>query len=417
MFRNTLLTVVILLTPLLVSAGVDRVDINARGEGSTYQEALNNALLEAIGQVHGKAIESEKMSLSTEVSSATNESEEYYASDEYLSVVKEKTKGVVSGYEVLIADDSSGHWILEVLTQVAKYKKSKSADRKRIVIIPSEVVTNTFSVLGAKLNAQKMAVTLDQLISDSLVQTRKFAVLDRKNTRAVASELALASSSNSAKEEAARLGQSLVSDFMLVGTLDRLQYSTNTRKMRTSDKTYIVGSGDASYSYSFIEVATSQVFFSDTVETSVGHEELPRANRDKANIVGEVLLGELSKSLVKFLVDQIYPLAIISKRSDEVILSEGGKRLSVGDSYKVYKRGEKIFDPYTKEFSGYEEFYCCVVKVNRVAPKQSYATITEGVDLIPDSVPARLFVLRDKIEIVKPKITKSKKISTEDNDW
>jgi curli biogenesis system outer membrane secretion channel CsgG len=417
MYKIYYLLFIFLIFPFHINAAVDFVDVNAKGFGSSYQEALNNALTEAIGQVHGKSIDSQKMSLSIEASSTTNESDEYFSSDEYSSVVKEKTKGVVSSYQIIEADDSSGEWVLDVVAQVGQYKKSKSADRKRIVIVPSKAGKNTFSVLGEMINGQKIANKMDQALSDGFVQTRKFAMLDRKNTDALDSELALAVSGKAATEEAARIGQSLVSDFVLVGTLDRLQYSTTTKKMRTSDKTYTVGAGNASFSYSFIEVATSQVFFSDTVKTSISHNELSNAGHNNAGLVSEALVSALSKKLVKAFVDQIYPLAIISRRGGEVILSEGGKRLSVGDSYRVYKRGEKIYDPYTKEFSGYEELYCCVVMVNRVAPKQSYATITKGSSSIPDVVPARSFVLREKVKKPQSKAIKPKKISKEDKGW
>jgi hypothetical protein len=408
---------IVLFFPLLANGGVESIEVNVQGEGNSYQQALNNALLEAVGQIHGKSIDSQKMTLSIEASSATNESEEYYSSDAYLSVVKEKTKGQVSSYKVLDADDSSGRWILDVVAQVAKFKKSKSADRKRIVIAQSKVGQNTFSVLGQNINAQKVAEKMDQSMSDGLVQTRKFAILDRQNNAAVDSELTLAASDRVSTEEAARIGQSLVSDFVLVGTLDRVQYSTTTKKMLTSDRTYTTGSGDAAFSYSFIEVATSQIFFSDTVKASISHNEISRAERNKPDLVSDALIEALSNKLVKVLVDQIYPLAIISRRNGEVILSEGGKRLSVGDSYKVYKRGDKIYDPYTKEFSGYEEFYCCTVQVNRVGPKQSYAAITAGEEAVPATVPARIFVLREKISKAKPKLVKSKTIPKEDNDW
>jgi hypothetical protein len=417
MSKYCCLFVVALLFPLLVNAGVDRVDVNVKGEGSSYQEALNNALLEVIGQIHGKSIESEKMTRFLEASSTTNQSEEYYSSEEYLSVVKEKTKGVVSSYKVLHADDSSGRWILDVAAQVGKYKKSKSANRKRIVITPSKVGRKDFSILDENIDAQEVAEKMDQSISDSLVQTRKFSVLDRKNNAAVNGELALAVSGNAATEEASRIGQSLVSDFVLVGVLDRAQYSTTTTKMRTSDRAYTTGSGSASYSYSFIEVATSQIFFSDTVKVSISHNDISKASRNSPTVVTEEIITALSKKMVKVLVDQIYPLAIVSKNNAEVILSEGGKRLSVGDSYKVYKRGAKIYDPYTKEFSGYEEFYCCTVKVNRVGPKQSYGAIVAGEEAVPDSVPARIFILREKLANTKTKLDKQKKTSQHDNDW
>jgi hypothetical protein len=399
------------------AGAVKTLDIRVIGEGRSYQEALNNALLEAISQVNGKSIESSKISLSIEASETTNESEEYYSSDAYSSLVKERTKGAVSGYQIIQSNEDAGVWQIEVTAQVAKYQASKSSQRKRIVIVPATASQESYQILNNSIKSTEASQKINQSISDVLVGTRKFSLLDRNNDEMLRKELSVAASDASPTAEAARLGQKLVTDFVLVGKLEGLGYSTSSKKMRTSDRILTTGSGAATYSYNLIEVATSQVFFSDTVSVRLTHEDINRANRENSKAITNAIISKMASKIVKTLTSQIYPLSIISKNGNEVILSEGGKSLKVGDSYKVYKRGAKIYDPYTKEFSGFEEYLCCTLKITRVAPKQSYAELLTNSGKLPNVVPPRKFVLRGKIAKKSPKPIQVKPIKEKDNDW
>jgi hypothetical protein len=415
--RNLIALLVYLCVVPAYAGSVTEVDVTVSGEGRSYQQALNDALLEAIAQINGKVIDSTKITLRADISTTSNEDSEYYSTDAYQSLIKERTNGAVSSYQITDSFEEDGVWQVEVVAQVAKFKMSKSAQRKRVVVVPAKVQEGSFSVLSKGVPGRQASMKIDQAISDILTGTRKFAVLDRQSDEVVQKELALAASGKSPTTEAARLGKKLVTDFVLVGQLEDLHYSTQTKKMRSSDRTYTIGAGSIVYSYNLIEVATSQVFFSDTINIKVDHNDVAKSDRSNSTAITNTMLTKAASKIVGTLTRQIYPLAIIAKSGDEVILSEGGKSLKVGDRYKVYKRGKKIYDPYTKEFSGFEEHLCCTLKVTRLAPKQSYAVMLTGSDQLPEQIPDRTYVLRDKVSKKTADPIRTDVFEQEDSNW
>ena len=60
--------------------------------------------------------------------------------------------------------------------------------------------------------------------------------------------------------ELAKLGQELVSDYVLVGTLNNLSLREQTRKLNTVDREIKTIVGNTSLSYRIIDVPTGQVF-------------------------------------------------------------------------------------------------------------------------------------------------------------
>lgn len=397
------------------AGSVNSVRIEVSGEGHNYQMALNNALVEAIGQVNGKHLDSSKISLSVDVNVETNDASEYFSADAYQSLIYERTQGAVKSYEILDSNEQDGVWLVELSVEVAKYKNSKSANRKRVVILPTLPVKSVYRLGGSSLTGSEFSQTLDHELSDYLVQTRKYAVLDRQSNSELDKELSLSLSGQTPIEEAARLGQKLMADFIITGKLSNAYFNVKTKKMRTSDKEYQIGSGKASYSYKLIEVATSQIFFSDSVDVDINNDDI-NMESDSAESISFWISKKIAEKVVSVLNNQIYPLSIIAKNNNEFILSEGGKVVKEGDQYRIYKRGEKIYDPYTGEFSGYQESYCCLIKITRVKPKQSYAVLLEGEGNIPDNISAKQLVAREKVR--KKSIKKDVgKISTDDAGW
>lgn len=138
--RSVLLLIFFALMSILsmtTSAGsVRESTVSASGEGRSYQQALNQALLEAIAQVNGKLLDSTKITLRADAATVSNEEESYYSTDAYQSLVRERTNGAVSGYEIVQAFEDAGLWQLEIVAQVATFQASDSAQRKRIVLCP-----------------------------------------------------------------------------------------------------------------------------------------------------------------------------------------------------------------------------------------------------------------------------------------
>lgn len=417
-----LVTLSLLLCPLLShAANIKHVEIKSSGSGVSLHSAVNSALLSAIAQVHGKSIESEKISVSMEASITTKNDEAYLASEGYLEKIKEKTKGAISSYRILTKEETNaGNWLVTLSVMVAQYKKSKSSERMRLVITPFTTESNDYVLNSKKVKAKSVTKNIAEQLSTFLVQTRKFAILDRTFTKQVNNELSNAKAENVHIDESARLGQKLVADFVLVGSISAFNYSTTTKKMRTSDKKYTVGHGMLAVNYKVIDTATQQVVFADTANVKVTHKDLLSVSVSDKKAIMSFMANKLAKKLSIKIQNQLFPLAIISNDGQQVILSQGGNSLAVGEKYKVYKTGEKLYDPYTKEFLGREESYFCDVTIIRVNAKQSYGEVSNTISELPLDIAKKTYILREKVKTRPVRVKKNRrkeKKSKQDDNW
>jgi len=411
-----------------VQAATEYIEVEAVGYGTTLPEAVNSALVEAIGQVQGKGIDSNTQFINTEESLDTNDDSTYYSSEKYISKVKEETKGVVSKYDILSAGKSEGAgWEVKVLVSVAKYRRKASAGRKRIAIRPLRMSRDIYTVSGSRVKAGDIRRRFSEALVSRLVQTRRFTILDREFTEATESELNLAASGDVQVEEQARLGQKLVADYVLTGSFEDLSYETSSKKMRMTGRTITNGDGYVEIGYRLIDVALQQVTFSDTVRIPINGEQLLSTTgwRGGKHAIASSLLDSAAEKIAKTITDQIYPMALVSVKGSNVVIGQGGNGLKPGARYNVYQRGEKLYDPYTREYIGRNEVFCCTVEVDRVAPKTSYGHIVQKDIDLAQGFTAGAYVLREKVNVAKEerssdKIGKklvSKKKKNNDDDW
>jgi len=422
------LLIICLYIVLPVQAGMEYIEVEAVGYGITLPEAVNSALVEAIGQVQGKSIDSDTQFINTEESLDTNDDSAYYSSEKYISKVREQTKGVVSKYDILSSGKSEGvGWKVKVLASVAKYKKNASAGRKSIAVLPLRMSRDTYTVSGSNVKAADIRRRFSEVLVARLVQTRRFTILDREFTEEAEAELNLAASEDVRVEEQARLGQKLVADYVLTGSFEDLSYETSSKKMRMTGRTVTRGDGYVEIGYRLIDVALQQVTFSDTVRIPINDEELlsTTGGRGGKHAIASSILDSAAEKIAKTITDQIYPMALVSVTGKAVVIGQGGNGIKPGARYNVYQRGEKLYDPYTKEYIGRNEKFCCTVEIDRVAPKTSYGHIIQkDVDLTQGFAPGA-YVLREKINVAKAEHSRDKigkkpvsnKKKSNDDDW
>ncbi len=424
LLQGKTMKLMLLFLSLLISfdamAGVKHVEIEAEGHGTTLGDAINSALIEAIGRVNGKSVDSVSVMQSLQVEIASNAKNEYFASDAFAKQVIERTKGAVSGYEIIRKDeDASGLWNVVLIAKIAKYQKSPSSNRKRIAIMPLRSARNDFRLAGSALSSEEVSRVLNQSLSNYLTQTRKFTVLDREYMEESSSELALIGDGTPI-EEMARLGEKIVADYMFVGTIEKVEYAKLSRAMRTSDKKVTYGAGDIELGFKLIEVATQQTVVSDKAKASLQDGGLVGAQASLS-----ALADKASAEASRIIMAQIYPVMMISVVGDDVVLNQGGISVSQGARYKFYRYGEKMYDPYTKEYIGRQESYVGIIEINRVNPKQSYGRIVESsIDLVTNFEDGQ-FILREKVistqNTTLKKITdlkeKRKRKEESDDDW
>lgn len=389
-------TIFFLIMPASAATKTAAKEIKIEAQGATYEAAVNEALVEAIARVHGKTISSEKLTESLEVSASDGKQQEYFAADAYQSQVREKTQGMVLGFDVINSEQiSDSKWSVTLNVKVADYKKSAIADRQRIAVLPFRTGKNSFSLAGQSLKSDTVARSLNTAITEKLVTTRKFAILDREFDDAAQDELSRLAITSIAPAELARLNQGLIADYLLVGTIEALSFDLQERTMRTSDKKFVSGHGQLKVSFRLIEVATSQIVFSGSANSSLTDKNLLNGVHTAAGDISHQFISKVATAIVRDTTDQIYPLTIIGKQGDEVIISEGSSTLKVGQRYEVFRRLEKIIDPYTNELTGWSEEACCELEITRVTTRLSYGRLTKQPTGLTEPIKPKTLMLRE----------------------
>ena len=158
--------------------------------------------------------------------------------------------------------DSNGIFNVEIKATIAKFALSKTAKRKRIAVVPFRL--NVGRIDLENFSPDDFRELLNQKFSTYLVQTRKFTVLDREFEEEIKGELSnLAESENI--DDQVKIGQALFADYIVVGRVDNLEIKEVEKKFLTSEKTIKKTMGILNFSYRIIDVPTTQIKYSSSV--------------------------------------------------------------------------------------------------------------------------------------------------------
>ena len=372
---------------------IETVSVNSKGYGDGPESALNSALTQAIGQVNGRSIDSDTLLTTTEKTSTKNDESDYLSSRDFKESIKSKTKGVVESYSIISnAKDDSGLWVAEITAQIARFKTSKSANRKRIAVIDLIGRQGCCLTAEGELNPDVAAYEVSSAISNFLVQSRKFTVLDRSFQGFAETERnTLKTSENMPVKELAKLGQELFADMILVGNLNSIRLQKAQRKMNTSDRVLEYLAGNIATNIRIIDTATGQIKFSSSLRMNPKDLDL--------NLGSDIFT--ISKKVgerVGFTVlNAIYPIQVTGVTEKIVVdLNTGGDVVSVGQVFDLMLLGEKIKDAYTKESLGKRETKIGTVEITQVSPKQSRgkATLINETSNLETNFKPKMYILR-----------------------
>lgn len=399
------------------------VNIEVEGLGTSERNAIDLALTEAMGRVNGRSIESEVLSQTSETTKSDNDSFEYLGSEEYQNEIKSKTKGVVESYNLISSGkDATGLYRVKLSVSVIKFKPSKSANRKRIAVLPLQVRNNCCRVGSTSINGEALGPEVTAAVSAYLVQTRKFTVLDRAYEGQASTERDRLAGANVPITELAKLGQSLVADYVLVGTINNIVLREQERKLSTVDRIVKSIQGNVAISYRIIDVPTGQVKFAETYNKRISGEIKSLEDAAQASLEAAQLTA--SNIGLKIL-EAIYPFVIESIDGDQVTIGTGGDVIQVGQQFRLIQYGEKVRDSYTKESLGRKELVIGMVEITEVTPKISYGKIINtSVKDLQSKFKPKSFIIRSvpegakKSNNIKKQKEMRKKIEEEfDEGW
>ena len=413
-YRIIIVNLFLLLFSNFAYTEITYVEINAKGKAESYEIALKKALKEAISKVNGVTLKTESVLETIDKSLTTNEGSSASMGRDLKEKISEKSGGSIKSFDILKEyEDANGLQVVEIRATVAKYKLSKTANRKRMAIVPFRVNLNEISIFGKRGfdDADNLIRFINQEFTNYFVQTRKFTILDREFDKEIAAELM--NLDNSEKiEDQVKIGQKLFADYIIVGRLDFLVLEKIEKKFLTSDKILKKEIGTLNFSYRVIDVPTGQIKYSSKVALEVDIKKQTQPIPYLFNLIAQEAGLEIMYA--------IYPILVEKIEDDLLYLGQGGNQIKVDDNFTIYERTDsKIKDTYTGETLGNVEKVVGKATIIDSNAKFSVAQITEQkYDLSEDFKP-RKYMVKPIKEIKKKKSstkTKKKKKAI-DQEW
>ena len=391
------------------------VSTSVEGIGLNKKEAIKDGLLQAISQVNGIQMSSESSTMMKSFETVSDGNENFASASSFQEKIKQSTKGVVQSWNIIsVSKTGSGEMIkanLEV--KVSKLQLSDQLKRMRIVISDPEIGRNVKNVSKAK----RFNTTFSSNLNKMLTNSNRFAILDRKNTQAISKELKMIASGNFRVEEVAKLGNKVAADYLLISSLNDIG-SKKIYKKLMGEKISITNS-NASISVSIVDIATSQIVFSDDFDLSQSGGNL------------KSLAKLISNRLSRKVTDTFYPAKVIGLNGENIIVDQGKSFFNKKTKYKLLKLGGKVIDQTTGKFSARVENEVGDLNFISGSPKQSKLKIVgtemklsnlkfDGSFLVRPvfkTLPTEDEIAKERLKKVKSKSKKMMKKIDKDKDW
>jgi curli biogenesis system outer membrane secretion channel CsgG len=416
-----LLLVVAVVCPKVFSAAKTIVS-QTKGQGVTREQAIQKALYQAVAQAKGLAVSSGRYEFGFQSAGVGIDTKDTGKTIEFDSVSVQAggstqmtdIAGWVKSYEVIEEqkiDDRT--YEVTIKAWVYDYEDPEQTNRLKLAIMPIQTLYGSYQFGSFVPSADEMSRKLSQQLSAAITATNKFAVLDREYIVEFAQNRNILLSDDSPIEEKARLGQVLGADYMIVGTISNAGLQIKEKTSRAIGRPIREYEVDYVFDYRLIVAPTRQVKLADTVNISI-EEDQDRIRElvtkwepddlDYREMVDNLTI-KVANEVVENIIDRLYPIRIASKNVEgQVIINQGGKRISKGSVLEVFVQGKEIFDADTQESLGRTENIIATIKIENVTPTMSYARLIKGdFDKITEGLICRL----KKVEFKKPEGAKS----------
>ncbi|MBW1852093.1 MAG: hypothetical protein JRJ15_11805 [Deltaproteobacteria bacterium] len=235
----------------------------------------------------------------------------------------------------------------------------------------------------------------DQL-TDALIQSGKFVVMERETLNDVLGEQDLAASGRAQKSKSARTGKLVSAQVLIKGAITEFEEKSGGGGQRIGFGGFSIGQkreeAHVAVIIRLIDTTTGQVLNSKRVEGTAKSGGISwGAKTHGANFGSEGFsktpLGKATQiaidNAVAYIASEMENVPFtgkVIKSSGGTIYINAGKRnnVRIGDTFNVYSAGEPLIDPDTGETLGFDESRIGSIKVTNVLDKFSKATKVSG---------------------------------------
>ena len=159
-----------------LSAQIKSVDVE--GRGATQNEAIQEALVQAVGRVNGVQIDSQKEITSDFETTMDDVATEIRASSSVSENIKTATKGYISYYDLLSSSSDDGEVVVKIRAYGMVYDPTNPnpGSRPYVVIFP---FTSKGAILNAEgLNREVLSDEIAKNLSQKLGEVGYFTIIE-----------------------------------------------------------------------------------------------------------------------------------------------------------------------------------------------------------------------------------------------
>jgi len=393
-FAMSLALVALASSIALAADKVALIPTEASAWGETQRDATVAALADAVAQVNGRAVAASSSMKRASVEVGVDDESSYAWREELASEVADAMRGVVDSYEILAVEPDGSGWLVTVKAMVARLV-SDGSRRKPLAIIPFTAGRGEVTIFGQGWDSTEASRILTQLLVDKVTGTRRFAVIDREFVEVTQAEASLkVANPLTPMTQLLELANRMVAEYMVVGQLESLTATRTSNYIEMQKREIFTDSAAATITFRVIDVGSDQVKYAGTDVFVLADGEVPKSGG--ATAVGTRILEIAAEQITDAMINAIYPLLLVAIDGEVVTLNQGGDTIKVGSIYELYRYGDKIVDPYTRESLGRSETLVGEVTVERVNPKTSLARLTNLETEAPLEFSQKAYVLRLK---------------------
>lgn len=217
--------------------------------------------------------------------------------------------------------------------------------------------------------------SLRSRITDNIVNTRKFEVVERQRMASVLSERKLADAGMTDADTAPEAGKLKAAGFVIYGSVLSLgldQSQSSVQGFSASKDTAKVELQLRIANAETGKLLASKTIISEQSQNRMGGDGM----RTTGNFAEQALqdaIRDAAKKVTDALMDLSYPAKILKVNPADLLVNLTQEQTEYGAIYEVFSPGEEIIDPDTGESLGSSESYVGKIAITRTAPRFSTA--------------------------------------------
>lgn len=376
------LVMLFLLLPGMVLAATDIMTVNAEATGIDREQAIFNALGDAVRQVRGAEISASRQVQSALSRVSVRSGNDRESSVEISKASKSQTRvsaeGLISGYKVLSVSNASGGGKLARLSvDVPVYKTPGNPNdgRWRMAVYPVWPARPDYQVADIHLSREEVSSRLTQSITEALVQSRRFAMLARDREGAMIEERARMTGNDIPVSEKAMLGNQLGAEYLVSAQVTEFTFNAGEKESRLTGERSVVQSGALVLETRVLVPATGAIVWSETLNLS---PEQLNVEFDGSKGSLQTLFERAGHEVALSVIDVVWPPMVEGQQGDQLIINMGGELMQAGQRWEVFTLGDNVRNSHSGADLGRSESMTATVEVTRSTPKMAYARVVEG---------------------------------------